>query len=259
MIKSILQFNKFEHRAPAAQNAIDIFSGKWACDLGTVCPGTKAGTSRLFTHDSRPKMLAEAFGSGGRLDGMSVLELGPLEGGHTYQLEHLGAREIVAIEANVEAYLKCLIVKEITGLKSAKFMLGDFREYLLSCERSFDIVMCSGVLYHMVDPIELIQLISRVTSHCFVWTHYYDELHYPGPPRELVTDARYPGVEMYALPYTGMGDDRFWGGNKPQALWLRRDQILNAFSGAGLSDLKLIDDTPDHPNGACCTFVASRP
>ncbi len=37
---------------------------------------------------------------------MNILELGPLEGAHTYQLR------ILAIEANAEAFLKCLVVKE---------------------------------------------------------------------------------------------------------------------------------------------------
>jgi hypothetical protein len=69
-------------------------------------------------------MLADRFGVRGRLDDMSLLELGPLEGAHTYQLEKLGAKSILAIEANVEAFLKCLITKEITGLQVAKFMLG---------------------------------------------------------------------------------------------------------------------------------------
>ena len=47
--------------------------------------------------------------------GKTVLELGPLEGAHTYQLHQRGAN-IVAVEASKQAYLKCLITKEIVGL-----------------------------------------------------------------------------------------------------------------------------------------------
>ena len=46
-----------------------------------------------------------------------VLELGPLEGAHTYMLQQLGAKEIISIESNKRAFLKCLIIKNIlTGL-----------------------------------------------------------------------------------------------------------------------------------------------
>jgi hypothetical protein len=33
---ALIEFNKFELRAPAPQNSTDIFSGKWASDLSKV-------------------------------------------------------------------------------------------------------------------------------------------------------------------------------------------------------------------------------
>lgn len=87
---------------------------------------------------------------------LTVLELGPLEAGHTYMLEKMGARSIVAVEANSRAYLKCLIVKELFELKRAKFLLGDFVAYLKNNTRHFDLCLASGVLYHMQNPAELL-------------------------------------------------------------------------------------------------------
>ena len=113
---ALADFNKFELRAPSAQNLIDIFSGKWASDFGKIYPGLNAGIAELFVSDERPRLAAQYLGTNGRLDAMSVLELGPLEAGHTYQLEQLGA-DITAVEANCEAYLKCLLVKELLNLK----------------------------------------------------------------------------------------------------------------------------------------------
>jgi 2-polyprenyl-3-methyl-5-hydroxy-6-metoxy-1,4-benzoquinol methylase len=202
-------------------------------------------------------MLADRLGVAGRLDDMTVLELGPLEGAHTYQLEKLGAKHILAIEANVEAFLKCLIVKEITKLRVANFMLGDFTEYLANTLDKYDVVMCSGVLYHMSDPLALIAAIARVTSKCFVWTHYFDESRHPGPPRALSFDSRYPGVELYALPYyDDMQSGRFWGGNQQTSMWLKRDDILHAFAKVGFASIEILDDEPDHPNGPSLTFTA---
>jgi hypothetical protein len=249
---------KFERRAPAHQNAVDIFDGGWATDLDPVCPGVRAGELPLFTADQRPSMLADRLGRGGRLDGMSVLELGPLEGAHAYQLEKLGAKSILAIEANVEAFLRCLIFKEICQLKVTRFMLGDFIEYLKETPAEYDVVMCSGVLYHQEDPISLIKAISRVTSKCFVWTHYFDENHYPGPPREIRFDPRYPDIKLYTLTYKEMDNERFWGGNQPISVWLGREDMLEAFKNAGFNSIEITEDTPNSTNGACFSFAAAR-
>src|SRR5437764_1159033 len=99
---------KFEERAPAHANAIDIFAGRWAADLSEFDPAWRGGDAKLAV-DPRPGYAARYLGTAGYLDGMTVLELGPLEGAHTYQLEQLGAARILAVESNVEAYLKCLI------------------------------------------------------------------------------------------------------------------------------------------------------
>jgi hypothetical protein len=104
-------FKKFKHRAPSFQNAIELFEGKWACDVGEVCPGIMSGAAQLFSADPRPRYCADLLGNNGRLDGLTVLELDPLEGAHTCQFAKLGAKFILA-----KAFLKYLIVKEIAGL-----------------------------------------------------------------------------------------------------------------------------------------------
>jgi hypothetical protein len=252
-------FRKFELRPPSYQNAIDIFEGKWASDFAELCPGLRAGQTPLFTVDTRPRDAARLLGVNGRLDGMRILELGPLEGAHSYQLEKLGATSILAIEANAEAFLKCLITKEITGLCAAKFIYGDICQYLANTDEDFDLVFCCGILYHMSDPLALIGSIAKITKKCFVWTHYYDREHYPGPPREERFDPRYPGVRMYAVEYSDMDSGQFWGGNRPTSVWLDRDTIICAFHRAGFHKIDVIDETPDHPNGACFSFAASDP
>src|SRR2546421_7977955 len=108
--------DKFEQRPPDHRNAIELFAGRWATDL-SMNPAWRGGTFD-FLNDPRPAQAARYLGSGSeRLDGMSVLELGPLEAAHTCQLERLGAERILAIEANSEAYLKCLIMKQGFQLK----------------------------------------------------------------------------------------------------------------------------------------------
>lgn len=247
---------KFEHRAPAAQNAIDIFAGHWNADLSALVPGVKAGTSDMFTADPRPAQAAQALGRDGRFDGMNILELGPLEGAHGFALERLGAASVLSLEANIEAFMKCLIVKELLNLKKIHFMLGDVVEFFKANTHRFDLIFCSGILYHMEDPIELIGHISKFTNKCFVWTHYYDENHCPGPPRRPL---KQPGGQIYyQRDYPDRDYGKFWGGNRPVSSWLRKDDILDAFSLAGLKTTQIIAEDLDHPGGACFTFAASR-
>ena len=250
---------KFEHRAPAVQNAVDIFAGKWASDLAPVCGVTGTGFADLF-RDRRPQQAADALGHRGRLDGFRVLELGPLEAAHSYLLEGLGAAEIIAVEANTEAYLKCLVVKEALDLRNVRFLCGDIVAYLRTCERRFDMIFCSGVLYHMADPLELVQLIADRTDKCFIWTHY----HTGEPSNDRVArtersvsragfDATYHEYE-----YGNPGFDQFWGGNRPVQAWMTQDAILAAFAHFGFTQSSVLEEDHDHPAGRCMTFAVSR-
>ncbi len=89
------------------QNAIDIFGDRWASKIEEVCPGQTSGPGPYLGEDPRPSIAAQYLGfEPGSLQGMNILELGPLEGARTYQLAKLGADRILAIEANAEAFLK---------------------------------------------------------------------------------------------------------------------------------------------------------
>ncbi len=250
-------FVRFEQRPPSAQVAVDIFRGRWASDLATVLGVDGTGSVPLFQGDDRPLLAANAFGTNGRLEGMDVLELGPLEGGHTYQLERLGARTVTAVEASVEAFLKCLVVKEATGLQRSRFLLGDVVEYLSAAPRRFDLVFCSGILYHMPDPVALIRLISTVTDRCFVWTHYYDPTnHY------LNHHARQHTVADFTTTYWshvyGDKSTAFWGGNQAEASWLEKSSLLDAFRHFGFGHIEVIRDDQTFVNGPNIMLCASR-
>ena len=251
-------FNKFELRAPAAQNLIDIFAGKWASDFSRVYPGLKAGTAEMFVTDSRVPLAAQYLGVDARFDHMEILELGPLEAGHSYALEQLGAN-VTAIEANCEAYLKCLIVKELLSLKKTRFLLGDFSLFLAETDETFDMVFASGVLYHMPDPLKLIELIASRTKKCFAWSHYFDASHYPGAQRTPRTVKLHTREFTYHdLAYPDMESGKFWGGNQPVASWLGREDMLDAFRAVGFDQIEVVQEHPTHPHGACMSFVAQK-
>src|SRR5579864_2505070 len=92
--------------APTPQATIDIIDG-WVSVLPTELGVNTAGYANLFD-DVRATWAIDRLGG---VRDASVLELGPLEGGHTYMLDRAGAKSVVAIEGNKRSYLKCLITK----------------------------------------------------------------------------------------------------------------------------------------------------
>ena len=247
---------KFEQRAPAHANALELFSGRWATDLSQLDPSWSGGVAQLAA-DPRPLLAAQYLGTDNRLDGMSVLELGPLEGMHTHRLEQLGAARILAIESNVEAYLKCLIIKEAMRMTHSSFMLGDFNLYLQDTQQRFDMVFACGVLYHMEDPLALIRGIARTTDRCFVWTHYFDDSTTTG---RVAVPAALDGITAtyHRWRYHDRAQPVFWGGNKATASWMKRDDILAAFRHFGMDQIDIIADDRGAVHGPAISFAASR-
>jgi Protein of unknown function (DUF1698) len=247
--------------APDPQLALNIFQDEWASKLPEIY-GLNAGRIPLF-EDTRIIWMIEQLGG---ITGKKVLELGPLEAGHTYMMEQLGADSITAIESNTRAYLKCLVIKELLGLKRASFLLGDIIEYLKQQSAVFDICVASGVLYHMANPAELIHLISKTANQVFIWTHYYDEAIIQANPQlaPRFSAASFMNYEnfrhvVYQQEYgDALGYAGFCGGSRPFSSWMKREDILTCLKFFGFSDIRIGSEIVDHPHGPCFSLVASR-
>ncbi len=162
---------EFIRTAPDPQHALDIFKGEWLSALPSPLSPCRAGTLPLFG-DPRIQWAVERWGG---VQGQKVIELGPLEGGHSWMLEQMGAAEVIAIEASTRAWLKCLTLKELTGMTRVRFLCGDSVAYLRENPARADAIVASGILYHMSNPVELIAEIAAHTDRMFLWTCYYDE------------------------------------------------------------------------------------
>ena len=217
--------------APSIQNALDIFQAEWASLLPGNLASLRAGNVPLF-EDQRVLWAVEQLGG---IQGKSVLELGPLEAGHTYMLEQLGAKSILSIEANTRAFLKCLIIKEVMDMRRAQFLCGNFVEYLLNCKDKFDVCFSAGVLYHMTNPAQLISSIAQVSNQVYIWTHYFDHQLIANNP-DLAPKFKFEGVSteyqgfkhtLYHQSYQAALDlEGFCGGSQPFSYWMSRDDIL---------------------------------
>ena len=252
---------RFETSVPSVQTALDVFQGEWTTELPGEFARHKAGEIPLF-QDTRISWLLERMGS---IEGMKVLELGPMEGGHTYMLDRAGAERVVAIEANRRAFLKCLIVKEVLGLPKCEFLCGDFVEYLRQSDEQFDLIVASGVLYHMTEPVELLHLAATRTDNLFLWTHFHDRERIDRDPdvaRFFVSsrESEHAGFshELHRFQYVDKKWGGFCGGTAVHSHWMTKAGILEALGHFGLDRIETAHEDPNHPHGPCFSLLARR-
>lgn len=246
--------------APSAQNAVDIFKGEWSSILPESC-GADSGGRALHFDDGRVTWFLQQIGG---VAGRRVLELGPMEGGHTWMCEQAGASSVLAIEANTRAYLKCLVVGQITGLKKSSFVLGDFIDYLKADGEVFDVGLASGVLYHMREPAQLIELLSRRCRTVFFWTHYHDDERARSDPAlgsmlsepEALEHAGFSYTAVRKLYGAALGWQGFCGGSAEFARWMPRADMMRAMEHFGFEVMATAFEQPDHPNGPSLAFWA---
>jgi hypothetical protein len=252
--------NRMILTGPTPQTALDIFQGTWISKLPGEFAHYTAGSTPLFD-DIRIPLATQHLGPVKNLD---ILDLGPLEGGQAYVLEQCGARSVTSVEANAILYLKCLVVKEILGMSRTKFLCGEATEYLKSqsCPR-FDVAICSGILYHMEDPIELLRLLSLKTDKLLIWSHYFDpECRERNVIQSFGVTAQREFLgkshTYHRQEYEGQFDSKvFCGGTARHSNWMERDSILTILCDAGYDDVNIINDG-DSPNGPFILLTAQK-
>jgi hypothetical protein len=254
-------FDGYVDKEPSAQNAIDLVPG-WNNALPPEV-GVQAGSSYFFD-DPRILWCLEQFGS---IEGRRILELGPLEGAHTYMLDHHNPAVIHAIEANKLAFLRCLVVKELLDIKHAKFLLGNFLPWLERDDQRYDLIIASGVLYHMADPVRTLELMAQRANAIFLWTHYFSESEMPpgdlnrGPFPGDVKTVSFQGrqVRLYHRSYHGAAQSTtFCGGMYDAHYWLERDDILTILAKLGFNDIRTEHEVTKHHLGPSLSIFARR-
>lgn len=242
----------FFEAIPSNQNLIDLFAGQWS----SVMPGhlgVESGGVANLHDDGRIRWAVDLLGG---IEGKRVLELGPLEAAHTAMMENYGAREILSIEANGNAFQRCLVVKEMLRLSRSRFLLGSFVPYLRESSEVFDFGLACGVLYHMKNPVELIELLSRRVRSLFVWTHFYDEALVAADPRVQSNFAGSWVAEHSGFKHTlhahGYAEALDWkgfcGGGSESSNWMEKGEMLAAFERFGFQ-IKGERLEPNHPHG----------
>lgn len=254
-------FDQYSRDVPRHQNAVDALPG-W----NSAFPperGLNAGTHPLFA-DGR---INWAVSQAGSLENKRIIEVGPLEGMHTYMLNRQRPKSIDAIEANKGCFLRCLVAKEILGIDRANFYLGDALRWLQETNNHYDLAIASGVLYHMSDPG---QFLCDITSRCdklFIWTHYFDDKVMPTSDSRRqafsgkVETRTFSGVPVRYFErgyFNANANENFCGGMKDRHYWMHRADIISLLNALGFGDICIGQEDPNHGGGPCFSLFAKR-
>lgn len=247
-----------EHRLPSSQNAVEIFKGSWASKFPEKIKLLAGGTAKCFEDDK----LIWAIQQMGGVRGKKGLELGPLEGGHSYMLQKAGVKSLTAIESNSNAFQKCLVTKEVFKLDKVNFLFGDFQKYLRETKYNYDFILASGVLYHLKNPIDFLESILDKSNSFFVWTHFYEEGLRKSLPEQFSEEyeikyARKTYLASKHLYNESNQLNTFWGGIEDHSVWLEKKLILNIFQKNGF-ETQIFNIEKKHPNGPCFSFLAKK-
>jgi SAM-dependent methyltransferase len=180
-------------------------------------------------------------------DAHTILELGSLEGGHSFSLASRPfVTSVVALEGRAANIEKALFVQKLVDAGNVKFIEANLQTINLSNFGQFDAVFCSGLLYHLPKPWELIHECSQVSPNLFLWTQY----------------AREKEARMVLNGYRGKwyhegGRLDPLSGLSKKSFWLTLGSLITLLTQHGYKEITLIDNNLEHPHGACITLAAS--
>jgi len=236
-LRRLLPSDGMVHEPPSPHATVGIIK-----DWITRFPADTGIQTNGFGNSFEDERIAWGAERLGGIAATDVLELGPFEGAQTYLLERAGAH-VTAIEANKRNYLKCLITKEVMGMRNARFLLGNFLPWLETSNHRFDVIWASGVLYHMTEPLRLLRAIAAHTDKVFIWTHYFPEGGNPRRPpffrRRSVHFADREISHFDRLYLRPRWRSLACGGTAAGSCWLRRDDILFALQALGFSKIEV--------------------
>jgi 2-polyprenyl-3-methyl-5-hydroxy-6-metoxy-1,4-benzoquinol methylase len=98
------------------------------------------------------------------IDGRRVLDLACLEEQLAIEFALQGA-DVVAIEGRAVNLEKARFSAEVLGLENVEPLLGDVRDLSVERHGKFDVILCTGILYHLDAPDEL-EVAQSIADAC---------------------------------------------------------------------------------------------
>jgi len=177
----------------------------------------------------------------------TILELGALEGAHTFILaQRPGVKRVLALEGREFNLRKASFVQELLQVQNAEFAQANLEETDLASFGKFDAVFCSGLIYHLPEPWKLISQFPALAPNLFIWTHYAADVD-----AEIITDSLRGKIH----PEGGAADPL--SGMSSTATWLTLGSLITSLTKSGYASVHVIDNDLTHANGPAVTIGAT--
>jgi len=178
----------------------------------------------------------------------TILELGSLEGGHTFALaKHPGVERVLGLEARDFNIARAMFAKSVLKIENVDFVQANLEEMPLSWFGQFDAIFCSGLMYHLPRPWELPIHMAQVTRSVYLSTHY--------ATTEQTQEQRGSYVGCF---YTESGLQDPLSGMSEQSFWPTLEGLERMFHDAGFHDFRVMSKNTQHPHGALVNAVITR-
>ncbi|MEP6903140.1 MAG: class I SAM-dependent methyltransferase [Actinomycetota bacterium] len=177
----------------------------------------------------------------------NVIELGSLEGGHSFALaQNPLVKKVLAIEGRASNVEKSKFVKEILKDEKVEFVQADIEKVDFEQFGKFDAVFCSGLLYHLSKPWELIPKLARSSPNIFIWTQISEEAK-AKKMREGWRGKFYREGGLFD-PLSGLSKKSFW---------LSLGSLVGLLTMNGYREVTIIEHNLAHPKGPAVTLAAT--
>ncbi|MBI3921748.1 MAG: class I SAM-dependent methyltransferase [Armatimonadetes bacterium] len=181
------------------------------------------------------------------LRGVRILDLACLEGLYAVELARRGATT-VGIEVREANVMKAVFARNALGLKRCSIVQDDVRNLSAGKFGSFDVVICSGILYHLAlpDSLRLLEAMYEVTTHLVVINTHVALGNLKENPHdlgELVTvehgDKSYRGRYYREFPSEWSQEDKLrhlWAAlDNDQSFWFTRQSLYDSLFQSGFA------------------------
>jgi SAM-dependent methyltransferase len=177
----------------------------------------------------------------------TILELGALEGGHSFGLA-AGPQvtRIVALEGRTANIERARLVQRLLDVRKVEFHEVNLEQTDLAAWGRFDAIFCSGLLYHLPEPWKLLEQCARISSGFFMWTHYAGD----------DGNVEVNGYRGKWFRESGLGDPL--SGMSGESFWPTLPALERMLRQSGYSSIHIIHDDVKHPHGPAVTLAASR-
>lgn len=171
------------------------------------------------------------------LEGLRVLDLASLEGQYSIEPALLGAT-VVGIEGREDNLVKCRFAAEALGLDRCQFVQDDVRN--LSAEKygEFDVVIASGIVYHLDDPA-VFEFVASIAEVCIdlaiVDTHVAARPEVAFQWRGKTYHGRYYKEHAPDATAQEKDADRWASIDNVRSVWLTKPSLLNLLTDVGFS------------------------